>query len=193
MAADAHRLATQIRREYQRWQRARVNPRRTFSYAQMLIAWGIADKDVPQAREADAEPLAGNALGGMRILAVEDDAAMLELLTRVLTEYGADVTSTTSAAAALQVLSGTKRFDLLLSDIGLPEMDGYELLRAVRKRYSAEDLPAIAATAFSREQERALAVEVGFQAYVTKPYEVAKVVGLARKLGKERERSRCDV
>jgi len=134
----------------------------------------------------DAEPLGIEALSGMRILAVEDDAAMLEVLARVLTEYGANVTGVSSGSAALTALRGTQPFDLLVSDIGLPEMDGYELMRAVRKRYSAEDLPAIAATAFSREQDRALALEVGFQAYLTKPYDVARIVGLARRLGARR-------
>jgi PAS domain S-box-containing protein len=134
------------------------------------------------AAKGDAERVSGHALQGMRILAVEDDAAMLEVLVRVLTEYGANVTSAPSAAAALAALNAAQ-FDLLLSDIGLPGMDGYELMRSVRARYSEEELPAIAVTAFAREQDRALATEVGFQAYLTKPYEVAKVVGLARRLG----------
>ena len=52
MAADAHRLVTELRTDYQRWQRARVGPRRTLSYAQMLVAWGIAEEDVPYTRRA---------------------------------------------------------------------------------------------------------------------------------------------
>jgi PAS domain S-box-containing protein len=144
------------------------------------LATGLPDERA--ARAGDAEPVAGHTLGGLRILAVEDDAAMLEVLTRILTEYGASVVGVASAAAALEALSGPCRFDLLMSDIGLPGMDGYELMRSVRKRLSADELPAIAVTAFSREQDRALAAEVGFQAYLTKPYDVARIVGLARKL-----------
>jgi CheY-like chemotaxis protein len=143
----------------------------------------VARESLQSGATQDIEPLVALALKGMKILAVEDDAAMRELLARLLVEYGATVTVVSSAAAALEALRGAERFHLLLSDLGLSPTDGFALLRAVREQHSAEVLPAIAITAFSREEDRARAIATGFQAFVTKPYEVAHLVGLARKLG----------
>lgn len=135
-------------------------------------------------REAARPQPAGPILEGLRILAVEDQPAALELLSRVLSEHGAAVTGVASAAAALDALRSWQRFDLLLSDIGLPEVDGFDLIRAVRATWSAETLPAIAVTAFTREEDRTVAGTAGFQAYVVKPYEVGKLLGLARSLAR---------
>ncbi len=127
--------------------------------------------------DADAD-----ACRGLRILAVEDEAAMREFMQRTLEERGATVRAVATAAEALRLLQehGGEGFDVLVSDIGLPELDGYRLVRRIRDelRIDATRLPAIAVTAFSRDEDRSRSVEAGFQAHLAKPYSVVQLVRL---------------
>ena len=84
--------------------------------------------------------------------------------------WGFDVTAVGSVAEALEALA-SESFDVLVSDVGLPERDGYDLLREVRARESGGDrrMPAIALTAFASEEDRAKALAAGFDAHVAKP------------------------
>ncbi|XHS77968.1 response regulator [Burkholderiaceae bacterium UC74_6] len=122
---------------------------------------------------------------GIRILLVEDHPDVLEVGRRLLCESGATVSAVSSADAALQLLR-TDRFDVLLSDLGLPGMDGYELITKVRQElgFTAEQLPAAAVTAFLREQDQRRALDSGFQRCLQKPFTQASlartVVALAR-------------
>jgi CheY-like chemotaxis protein len=108
----------------------------------------------------------------MRVLAVDDDGDTLEMLSLFLRRAGAEVASAPSAAAALEVL---ERFrpDVLVADIGMPEVDGYELLRRVRALGAERGglTPAVALTAYAGEADRAHALRSGFQAHLTKPVE----------------------
>jgi PAS domain S-box-containing protein len=115
----------------------------------------------------DTRPL----LAGLRLLVVEDDADTLRMLEALLQGYQAQVCAVRSGTAALQALD-RERFDLLLADVGMPEMDGYALIRAVRSR-PGEDarLPAVALTAYGRTADRLLALSAGFQNHVAKPAE----------------------
>jgi len=126
--------------------------------------------------------LSSEAISGLRILTVDDEPATLDVLARVLTEYGARVTAVGSAVQALETLQSTREFDILLSDLGMPEMDGFALLKAVRTHFSSEDLPAVAVTAFSRAEDRARAEEAGFQGYIIKPYDIVELITLVREL-----------
>jgi PAS domain S-box-containing protein len=126
--------------------------------------------------------LSAEAIAGLRILTVDDEPATLDVLARVLTEYGARVTAVGSAMQALETLQGTGEFDILLSDLGMPEMDGFALLKVVRTHFSPEDLPAVAVTAFSRAEDRVRAEEAGFQGYIIKPYDIVELITLVREL-----------
>ena len=109
-------------------------------------------------------------LDGVRVLVVDDEPDARALLGTVLEQCGADVAAVPSAAAALQALE-RDRYDVLLSDISMPEEDGYQLMRKVR----AVDprLPAAAVTAFARAEDREAALAAGFQLHVAKPVEPA--------------------
>jgi PAS domain S-box-containing protein len=119
-------------------------------------------------------------LNGLRVLLVEDDADSRELVVRVLRDRGADVTATSSAADAMRVFPSLKP-DVLVSDIGMPEQDGYALIAQIRS-LAAENgghVPAIALTALARPEDRNKALRVGYQVHVPKPVdadELAKVV-----------------
>ena len=135
----------------------------------------------------EEENIPADALSGLRILAVEDQPQMLEVVQRMLEEHGATVVGVGSGIEALERLShGDPPFDVLVSDIGMPQLDGYALLRAVRSQlgFPAEQLPAIAVTAYARAEDRARLTAAGFQAQLTKPYQVVQLVSIVRKLAR---------
>ncbi len=118
-------------------------------------------------------------LAGVRVLIVDDEADARELHQRMLVDAGAQVQVADCAEAALAAIVRT-RPQVLVSDIGMPHVDGYELLRRVRALGAAQggDLPAIALTAFARAQDRVRALRAGFRAHVAKPLEPAELVAL---------------
>ncbi len=130
-------------------------------------------------------------LKGLRLLAVEDQPEVLEYLRRLLEEQGAEVTAATSAGEALALLDqgGHTGIDVLLTDIGMPGMDGYGLVRTLREDIGveADALPAVAVTALARADDRKRALASGFQEHVAKPYSVAQLVSAVRSvLGNQR-------
>ena len=139
----------------------------------------------PDLREHDLAPapamLGPNgrdvSLSDVRILLVEDEPESAEFVKRLLEDYGADVTVVASAPAALECLKITIP-DILIGDIGLPEMDGYELIERIRRRSVAEGgtIPAVALTAFARSEDRTRALRAGYQAHIAKPLESAELV-----------------
>lgn len=124
-------------------------------------------------------------LSSIRILCVDDDADSRELVVLIMEQYGAAVTTVTSAHEAIAALVDLKP-DLLLSDIGMPEVDGYMLMRQVRALEPEQggQIPAIALTAYAGEINHQQALAAGFQAHLTKPVEpdhlVRVVVSLIR-------------
>ncbi|MEQ7892838.1 hybrid sensor histidine kinase/response regulator [Xanthomonas arboricola] len=124
------------------------------------------------------------ALNGLRLLAVEDQPDMLDYLRRLLEEQGAEVVTAGSATDALALIDhrGHARFDLMLTDIGMPGMDGYGLIRTVRENMGldAAALPAVAVTALARDDDRKRALDSGFQEHLAKPYSVAQLVTAVR-------------
>ena len=126
-------------------------------------------------------------LRDLSILAVDDDPTTLELIEMVFEAYGVRVTGAVSAEGALASLSRMPEnapYGLLLSDIGLPGMDGYELLQKVRHglKIAPRRLPAIAVTAYARAEDRAMALRSGFQAHLPKPYDAEQLVAMALRL-----------
>ncbi|MEP0912568.1 PAS domain-containing protein [Leptolyngbya sp. GB1-A1] len=112
-------------------------------------------------------------LQGIKVLAVDDEIDNLELATFILKEAGASVVAVSSAPEALQVLAQAKP-DILLLDIGMPQMDGYTLLRQVRTLEAEQGdrpIPAIALTAYAGEVDQQQALAAGFQQHIPKPVE----------------------
>lgn len=114
------------------------------------------------------------AFEGIRILLVDDAADSLEMLDRLLAGEGARVTAVDSAAAAIRQLASA-RYDLLVSDLNMPLMTGYELIRAIRRGATPHpEVPAIAVSALARPEDRQRARDAGFQAFVAKPLDLAE-------------------
>ncbi|MDZ7952388.1 ATP-binding protein [Nostoc sp. DedQUE09] len=116
-------------------------------------------------------------LTGIQILVVDDDDDTRDFHTFVLEQAGAMVTAVTSAKEALQILAESES-DMLLSDIGMPEMDGYMLMRQVKalQANQAKQIPAIALTAYAGEINQQQALESGFQKHLSKPVEPDELV-----------------
>jgi CheY-like chemotaxis protein len=119
-----------------------------------------------EATSSDAGLATHVRLDGLRILLVDDDAEAVELMRHLLEHRGAQVNVATSADRALNELS-VLRPHLLISDLGMPEVDGIELIHQVRERQIA--VPAIAVTAYARREDAARAIDAGYQAHVAKP------------------------
>jgi PAS domain S-box-containing protein len=118
-------------------------------------------------------------LEGLKVLLVDDDVEACQLFEMMLSQYGAQVTCLTSGSEALARL-GSERPDLLICDIAMPVLDGYELLARVRAR--GINIPAIALTAYARTADRVRALAAGFQSHVSKPVEADELVMAAASL-----------
>jgi CheY-like chemotaxis protein len=115
-------------------------------------------------------------LDNLRILVVDDEPDGRAVLARILHERGAIPTCTGDARVALDTLRN-HTFDLLLSDIGMPGMDGYALIQQVRALSTPVGrIPAIAVTAYARAEDRQRALLAGYQMHISKPLEASDLV-----------------
>ncbi len=116
-------------------------------------------------------------LAGLKVLVVDDDKDSRDFITFVLQDEGAKVQSVSSAIAALEVLAQSS-MDLLISDIGMPEMDGYMLIEQVRTRLPLEQrqIPAIALTAYAGELNERQVLEAGFHKHLSKPIDPTELL-----------------
>lgn len=132
-----------------------------------------------------ADPDADLALANLHVLVVDDQPDSCDLAAFVVQQAGGSVMAVNTAMQALELLR-SQQFDLLLTDIGMPEMDGYALLQQVRQLPMNAQIPAIALTAYAGEMDQQQAITAGFQAYLAKPIQPAEIVTtLARLSGRE--------
>jgi CheY-like chemotaxis protein len=131
----------------------------------------------PEIKQTDDLSQQALELTGIRVLTVDDDADARELLTVLLTEYGATVLTVSSAAEVLANLESFKP-DVLVSDIGMPEVDGYTLIQQIRTLTPEKggQIPAIALTAYARVDDYQRAITSGYQRHVTKPLEPEELI-----------------
>ena len=129
-----------------------------------------------------AETLALPKLDGVHVFAVDDEPDAREVLRRMLEDQGAVVTSFASAEETLAALKST-RPTVIVSDVGMPGMDGYQMIRALRAGEACDSrVPALALTAFARAEDRKRSLVAGFQAHLAKPFDVAELVLLVADL-----------
>jgi PAS domain S-box-containing protein len=140
-----------------------------------------AEKVRPKEADKTEELGLEGALAGLKVLVVDDEPDAQQVIRRVLEACKAEVALATSATAALELL-GPFRPDVIVSDIGMPEQDGYDLIRQVRARYSAKQIPAAALTAFARTEERKRALLAGFQTHIAKPVDPAELTAAVASL-----------
>jgi CheY-like chemotaxis protein len=112
-------------------------------------------------------------------LVVDDSTDIAVMLTMILQQAGYDAVMSTSAVEALK-LADTRHFDLVISDIAMPEMDGYSLARALRSRPEYREVPIIAVTGFDQYDDREGALAAGFNTHMKKPIEPTRFIELVR-------------
>jgi len=125
----------------------------------------------------------GLRLNGARVLVVDDDADTRQLLKRVLESHGAAVRTAESAAEALEMIAASPP-DALVADVGMPDEDGYSLMRKIRRLPSSRGgtVPALALTAYARPEDRARALTAGYQQHVAKPVEPDELAAVVAEL-----------
>jgi signal transduction histidine kinase/ActR/RegA family two-component response regulator len=122
-------------------------------------------------------------LSGVHVLVVDDDRDARELIFRILSDCQATVRIAASAREAVDAMRASPP-DLLISDLGMPEVDGFELLAWVRQlgRDHGGEVPAVALTAFARSEDRLRALEAGFSAHISKPVEPSELIAVVASL-----------
>jgi PAS domain S-box-containing protein len=139
-------------------------------------------KRVHPTHQAEAEQVLLPTLHGTHVLVVDDEVDARELVARLLQNQGARVSLASSAEEALRQLKIDSP-DVLISDVGMPNIDGYQLMREIRATETRNKrLPALALTAFARAEDRKRAMLAGYQAHLAKPFDTAELVLLVADL-----------
>jgi CheY-like chemotaxis protein len=122
-------------------------------------------------------------LDRLRVLVIDDNADTLELVAVILEEYGTEVITAASATEAMQAIAQSKP-NVLVSDIAMPGVDGYSLIRKVRTLSSEQggQIPAVALTAYASEEERIRVLDSGFQRHIAKPVDPTELVAVVANL-----------
>lgn len=135
----------------------------------------------PWKAEPSEDRLEADLLAGIEVLVIDDDQDARDLIAQILASSGASVSLAPGAREALGRIEAV-RPDVLISDVGMPGMDGYEFLREVRRMHPARELPAAALTAFARAEDRKRALLAGFQTHIAKPVDPAELVAVVASL-----------
>jgi PAS domain S-box-containing protein len=156
--------------------------------AQFVVSLPIPTSNFEAQSEAPAYPFGAVAthdqtvtLKGVKVLVVDDEQDSLELICYALTEWGAEALGAQSVRDALEKFA-TFKPDIVVSDIGMPDEDGYVLIRKLREL--DKDIPAVALTAYARVEDRNRAISSGFQQHVTKPVEPIELATVVARLVK---------
>jgi CheY-like chemotaxis protein len=138
------------------------------------------------ARQPAAPEASDGRLIGIHVLAVDDDANALGMLASMLELGGATVSKANSAAEAIEQFRRQSDIAVVLSDIGMPDRDGYDLIESLRRDFAerAERVAAVAITGYARDEDHARALHAGFDAHLAKPFGMDElfdaIVGLVR-------------
>jgi signal transduction histidine kinase/ActR/RegA family two-component response regulator len=161
----------------------------TFTVELPLPGCGAAQGEAagPSTQRGASASVYPTSLEGLRVLLVEDEADARDLLVMMLEQFGAQVMAAGSASEALQAMESAVP-DVLVSDIAMPVVDGYTLIRRIRALESERGapIPAVALTAYARGEDRQRALEAGFQVHVPKPVEPEDLASVLVKLTRGR-------
>ncbi|HEY9611688.1 hybrid sensor histidine kinase/response regulator [Allocoleopsis sp.] len=155
--------------------------------ATFIVQLPVIEAVQEEATEENASGDKAPTLEGLRVLVVDDSADTLDLIAFILEQYKAQVTTATSVDEALHAIAQVKP-DVIISDIGMPEQDGYSLIRQVRtlEGDGGKQIPAVALTAFAGEEDRTLILNSGFQMHIPKPVEPTELVAIvANMMGRD--------
>lgn len=157
----------------------------------LMVAQPLKDGERVHPR-ADADALKSDLpqLYGLHILVVDDEADARELIRMILHQCGAEVSVAASASEAMALLDQLQP-DLLISDIGMPNEDGYTLIRQLRAEFDSKRLPAVALSAYARVEDRTRALAAGFQLHLAKPVNLPELTAAVASLTGRTELDSC--
>jgi CheY-like chemotaxis protein len=138
--------------------------------------------DLPESKRKMIEQLHGSAeaLRGRKVLVVDDDARNIFALTTILENHDMDVVSATNGRQAIEIIENTPGLDVVLMDIMMPEMDGYETMREIRRNLRFRTLPILALTAKAMKGDREKCLLAGASDYISKPVNTEQLLSLLR-------------
>ena len=138
--------------------------------------------DLPPEKQAMLERLHGSmeVLRGRKVLVVDDDARNIFALTSLLENQDMDVISATSGQSAIEMIENNRDLSVVLMDIMMPDMDGYETMREIRLRPEFRTLPIIALTAKAMKGDREKCLDAGASDYIAKPVNTDQLLSLMR-------------
>ena len=151
--------------------------------AKFTITLPLADATAPLAEAGEKSQFtlarSQQLLSGVNVLVVDDDSDTLALMVTALTRRQANVTAVSSAGEAIRAIT-QKRPDVLISDIAMPDEDGYGLIEKIRRLENggSDHIPAVAITAYAKEEDRERALSAGFQIYLAKPVELTELISV---------------
>ncbi|MDF5709183.1 MAG: response regulator [Nostoc sp. S4] len=151
----------------------------TFTVKLPLLQDNSDNKSTTEVTAEISSPGVSTPLAGLKVLVVDDEADTRNFLSFMFEDYGAVTTAVASVDEALAVVEQAKP-DILISDIGMSEQDGYTLIRKLRSLEPEKGgrIPAIALTAYTREEDRLQALAAGFQQHLSKPIDPTKLIGM---------------
>jgi CheY-like chemotaxis protein len=137
-------------------------------------------RKAPRRKAGDRSPAAPPELAGKRLLIVDDDIRNIYSLTSVLEAHGVEVLHAERGAEGIRILETTPGIDVVLMDIMMPEMDGYETMRRIRAQDGIGDIPLIAVTAKAMKGDRQKCLDAGASDYISKPVDIDLLLALMR-------------
>lgn len=154
----------------------------TFIVSLPLVPVRHENGDSGAERNAEVDGTAPDVrLHGVKVLAVDDDADSLAVIRRILRRAGAEVRTASSVSEGLKAF-GEFEPHVVLSDIGMPDHDGYEFISRIRQSVAGRGVPAVALTALARSEDRTRALRAGFQMHVAKPVDAAELLAIVQNL-----------
>jgi CheY-like chemotaxis protein len=146
-----------------------------------LVLHRPVDRLVPELRQR-IEQLhsTGAVLAGKKVLIVDDDIRNIFAMTSILEPHKMQILSAETGKSAIEVLQSTSDVDIVLMDIMMPDMDGYDTMRAIRKVSRFRSLPIVALTAKAMKGDREKCIEAGASDYISKPVDTAQLLALMR-------------
>jgi CheY-like chemotaxis protein len=156
------------------------SPERLLDETALFLHRVIADLPIEKRRMVQRLHDSDEALTGKRVLVVDDDVRNIFALSSVLERHGMDVVTANNGQEAVQQVEKDEDIALVLMDIMMPEMDGYETMRAIRSRPEKRSLPMIALTAKAMKGDREKCIEAGASDYIAKPVDMDQLLSLLR-------------
>ncbi len=167
------------------------SPERLFDETALFLHRVVAD--LPKSKQEMLERLhnSDEVLHGRKVLVVDDDARNIFALATVLENHDMEVLTATNGRQAIELIQSTPDLNVVLMDIMMPEMDGYQTMREIRNNSRFRALPILALTAKAMKGDREKCLEAGASDYIAKPVNIDQLLSLVARLALPLRRSQC--